>query len=402
MSNVEVTPMSFEPGVAPSNDVIPLCVPEIGGNEWEYVKECLDTNWVSSAGPFVNRFEKLVAEYVGVDHAVAMVNGTAALQLALIVAGIKADDEVIVPALTFVAPANAVRYLNAFPTFVDVEPVHWQLDVNKLSDFLHNECTRTNRALTNRATGRQVKAILPVHILGHSCDMDPIMDLAEEFELVVVEDATESLGARYKGKKVGTRGHIACFSFNGNKIITTGGGGMIVTSRKDWADRARYLSTQAKDDPLEYIHEHIGFNFRLPNVQAAIGCAQMQLLDQYIEKKREIFDSYTEGFSDFQAIGLQKEAAEVFSIYWITTITVNPSISKCDSRQIMKRLASAKIQSRPLWHPINSLRPYRSCYSYKIDIADRLYQNALSLPSSVGLTAKDQRRVIEHVVNAVS
>ena len=394
--------MSFEPGVAPSNITIPLCVPEIRGSEWEYVKECLDTNWVSSAGPFVNRFERLVADYVGVEHAVAIVNGTAALQLALIVAGIEANDEVVVPALTFVAPANAVRYVNAFPVFVDVEAVHWQLDVNKLSEFLHNECARSNGGLTNKATGRRVKAILPVHLLGHSCDMNPILELAEKFDLVVVEDATESLGGEYKGKKVGTRGDIACFSFNGNKIITTGGGGMIATNRKDWADRARYLSTQAKDDPVEYIHDHIGFNFRLPNVQAAIGCAQMQQLDRYIRKKRQIFDDYVAGFDGFQAIGLQREAAGVFSIYWMTTITIDPSISKRDSRQVMKRLTEAGIQSRPLWHPVHSLRPYRSCYSYKVEIADLVYQSALSLPSSIGLTINDQRRVIEEIVNAVS
>lgn len=238
--------MSFEPGAAPADGTIPLCVPELSGNEWKYVKECLDTNWVSSAGPFVDRFERMVADFVGARFGVATASGTAALHIALLVAGIEPDEEVIVSSLTFVAPANAIRYVGAWPVFVDAEPNHWQMDPQKLMGFLTNECVWTNGELRNKLTGRRIKAILPVHILGHPCDMDPIAQIARKFELVLVEDATESLGAQYKSRPVGKPGDVACFSFNGNKVITTGGGGMIVTDDERWAKKAKYLSTDRK------------------------------------------------------------------------------------------------------------------------------------------------------------
>jgi perosamine synthetase len=258
MKDSGLASIPFEPGALAPTGTIPLSVPEINGNEWEYVKECLDSNWVSSAGPFVERFEQMVADYVGTQHAVATVNGTAALHLALLVAGVQPDDEVLVPALTFIAPANAVRYAGAWPVFIDAEPAYWQMDAEKVMNFLEHRCAWANGELRNKNTGRRVRGILPVHILGHPCDMDPIVDLARKFRLVVIEDATESLGALYKERMVGHLGDVACFSFNGNKVITTGGGGMIVTDNEAWAERARYLSTQAKDNPVEYIHNEIG------------------------------------------------------------------------------------------------------------------------------------------------
>lgn len=400
MSNTEVMPMSFEPGVAPSKGVVPLCVPEIRGNEWQYVKECLDTNWVSSAGPFVDRFESSLASYVGVQHGIAIVNGTAALHLSLLVSGVTADDEVIVPALTFIAPVNAVTYAGAHPVFMDVEPNHWQMDVAKLDSFVRNECEWINGELRNKQTKRRVKAILPVHILGHPCDMDAIMTIARKYDLRVIEDATESLGARYKNKMVGTHGDVACFSFNGNKVITTGGGGMIVTNDPKLAERARYYSTQAKDDAIEYVHNNVGYNYRMPNVQAAIGCAQLELLDEYVETKRRIFDKYQKELEDIPGIGFQSEASDVFSIIWMTTVTVDAKLFPCDSRSLLRQLADKKIQTRPLWHPIPSLPPYSSCQSYHVEVADQLYSKALSLPSSVGLTPEDQQRVIEGIRSA--
>ncbi|MFH1428724.1 MAG: DegT/DnrJ/EryC1/StrS family aminotransferase, partial [Candidatus Margulisiibacteriota bacterium] len=246
-------------------------MPEIRGNEWKYVKECLDTGWVSSSGDYVKKFEQHFADYTGAKYAIACVNGTSALHISLLITGIGADDEVIMPALTFVAPANAVRYVGAWPVFMDVQRDTWELDPEKLNDFINQECEYKNSCLINKNTGRQIKAIIPVHILGHPVDMDPILDIARRYELPVIEDATESLGAKYKGKNVGTIGDIACFSFNGNKIITTGGSGMIVTDNKAWADKAHYLTTQAKDDPLEYIHNEVGYNYRLPNILAAMG-----------------------------------------------------------------------------------------------------------------------------------
>jgi perosamine synthetase len=284
----------FEPGAPPpSADYVPLCIPELRGNEWAYIKECLDTGWVSSVGSYVDRFEADLARYVGIQHAVAVVNGTAAIHIALLVAGIQPEDEVLVSTMTFIAPVNAIRYAGAWPVLIDSDAETWQMDPQQVADFLEKECETRSGSLWNRHTGRRVRAIMPVHILGHPVDMHPIMELARRYDLIVIEDATESLGARYKEQMTGCIGDIACFSFNGNKIITTGGGGMLVTNRQDWAEKARYLTTQAKDDRLEFIHNEIGYNYRLTNVQAAMGVAQLEQLEAYIPHSAP-FDSKLE------------------------------------------------------------------------------------------------------------
>src|SRR3972149_6950111 len=220
------------PGALPPDGFIPLSVPQLVGNEWKYVKECLDTNWVSSVGSFVDRFEQTMASYIGCRKAVATVNGTAALHVALQVAGVQADDEVLVSDLTFIAPVNAIRYLGAWPVFIDAAADYWQMDPQKVRDFLDKQCLWKDGQLRNKSTGRRVSAVLPVHILGHPVDMDPIVELARKYQLKIIEDATECLGAKYKGRMVGSHGDISCFSYNGNKIITTGGGGMIVTDNR--------------------------------------------------------------------------------------------------------------------------------------------------------------------------
>ena len=250
---------------------IPLSTPNIEGNEWIYIKECLDTNWVSSVGAFVERFEESMTKRANTDFAVSTVNGTAALHTALMIAGVGDGDEVLIPTLTFVAPANAICYTGAKPVFIDVDSRYWQMDTEKTIDFLDNECAFDGKKLVNRGSGRVVKAIIPVHALGHPVDLDPIIEAAKKYNLLVIEDASESLGATYKDKPLGGIGDIGCFSFNGNKIITTGGGGMLVTSNKAWAEKARYLTTQAKDDEIEYIHDEIGYNYRLTNIQAAMA-----------------------------------------------------------------------------------------------------------------------------------
>ena len=237
--------------------LIPNAVPHLGGNEWQYLKECLDTNWVSSVGPFVERFEREVAAYVGCAHAVATVSGTAALHVALLLAGVGPGDEVLVPALTFVATANAVRYCRAEPVFMDAEPVSWGIDPTKVAEFLGRECEVRHGHVVNRATGRTVKAIVPVHLYGHPVDLDPLLDLTTRYPLALVEDAAEALGARYRGRRVGALGRLGCLSFNGNKIITSGGGGMILTNDGELACRARSLTTQARADGLEYIHHEV-------------------------------------------------------------------------------------------------------------------------------------------------
>jgi perosamine synthetase len=249
------------------DEAIPLCVPEIRGNEWKYVRECLDSGWVSSVGSYVNAFEEVVAAASGVPYAVATVNGTAALHIALLCAGVEPGDEVLVSALSFIAPANAIRYVGAYPIFIDAEEAYWQLDPTLVERFLEDGCRIEGDTVRNKLTGRRVRAILPVDVLGHSADLDAIVRLARRFELKVIEDATESLGASYNGEPCGVRADVACLSFNGNKLITTGGGGMLVTADAEVARRARYLTTQAKDDPIEYVHGKIGFNYRLTNVQ---------------------------------------------------------------------------------------------------------------------------------------
>jgi perosamine synthetase len=392
----------FEPGAPTPQDVIPLCVPEIRGNEWKYIKDCLDTNWVSSVGSYVNRFEQGIAEYLGVKHAVATVNGTAALHIALLVAGVKQDHEVLVPNITFVAPVNAVRYVGAWPVLIDIDPNFWQMDSQKVVDFIEEECVWKEGELINRGTGRRVKAILPVHILGHPVDMTPIQKIAKKYNLTIIEDATESLGATYKDRPVGTLGDIACFSFNGNKIITTGGGGMIVTENAQWAEKARYLTTQAKDDPLEYIHNEIGYNYRLTNIQAAMGVAQLENLGEFIARKREISDRYKEALENIPGINPMEEASYAKSIYWMSTVLIDDLITGVSSRNLLQILEESKIQTRPLWCPMHGLRMYQNAQTYKIEHSERIYKQALSLPSSVGLNRESQSRVCQTIVEGLS
>jgi perosamine synthetase len=359
------------------------------------MKECLDTNWVSSAGPFVDRFERMVAEYVGSKYAVAAVNGTAALHIALLVSGVQPNDEVLLPSLSFIAPANAIRYVGAWPVFMDSESKYWQMDPQKMTDFLQRECCWTNGRLRNKVSGRQIRAILPVHVLGHPVAMDPIVEVARKYKLAVVEDATESLGARYKGGMVGRLGDLGCFSFNGNKIITAGGGGMIVTDNESWARRAKYLITQAKDDAVESIHVEIGYNYRLTNIQAAMGCAQLELLDEYIQAKRTIAASYARALANVPGITPMSEADWAFSIFWIFTALVDVTRYGLDSRELMGQLGRAGVQTRPLWQPLHRSPAQAGAQSYLCEVADRLNKEALSLPSSVGLRSESQNKVIE-------
>jgi len=382
-------------GASLQPDFVPLIVPEICGNEWKYVKECLDTNWVSSVGSYVDQFEKMTAERAGTKFAVATVNGTAALHIALLLAGVEADDEVLVSTLTFIAPANAIRYVGAWPVFIDAEPRYLQIDPAGVVDFLEKDCQWDGQILRNRRTDRRVKAILPVHILGHPVDLDPILEVAAKYSLPVIEDATEGLGARYRGKSLGSFGDAGCFSFNGNKIITTGGGGMLVTNNAGWAARARYLTTQAKDDPIEYVHNAVGYNYRLTNMLAAMGCAQMEQLDTFIEAKRQIAKRYQESMTALAGVHLPEEADWAFSSFWMYTVLIDESVSPLDSRKLIQELADQKIQTRPLWQPIHRSRAHSNTASPPSPNADMLYRRAVSLPCSVGLTTCAQDRVVD-------
>lgn len=388
--------MSSKPKTFSAEAFIPLCAPAIRGNEWKYVKDCLDTTWVSSVGAYVDRFERAVADAVGSKYAVATSSGTAALHIALLVAGIQPDDEVLVSTLTFIAPANATRYVGAWPVFVDADSAYWQIDPEKVKDFLETQCDWREGALFNRQTRRRVRGVLPVHILGHPVDLDPILELAQKYELTVIEDATESLGARYKNKSVGHLGDIACFSFNGNKLITTGGGGMIVTDNERWARSARHLTTQAKDDPIEYVHSEIGFNYRLTNLQAAMGVAQMEQLGEYLKSKRIIAQRYADGLRNIAGISLMPEAPWGHSSFWMYTVLVNAREFGMDSRHLMRELETGSIQTRPLWQPLH-LSPAHAGIATDCAVAEMLNRSALSLPSSVDLLKADQERVIENI-----
>lgn len=385
------------PETSPDDELIPLIVPEIRGNEWSYVKECLDTNWVSSVGSYVDRFEKMAAERAGTKYAVATVNGTAALHISLILAGVERDDEVLVSTLTFIAPVNAIRYVGAWPVFIDAEPDYWQMDPAAVVDFIENNCQWDGHVLRNRQTGRRVKAILPVHILGHPVNLDPILAVAEKYALPVIEDATEGLGALYRGSRLGGIGKIGCFSFNGNKIITTGGGGMIVTDDPEWASRAKYLTTQAKDDPIEYVHNAVGYNYRLTNLLAAMGCAQIEQLDTFVDCKRKIAKRYRESLASVPGLSLPKEADWAFSTFWMYTVLIDERESRIGSRELLRALAGMNIQTRPLWQPIHRSRAYCASNGASCPNADALYSRAISLPCSVGLAPKAQDRVIDAV-----
>jgi perosamine synthetase len=389
------------PGVPPSADFIPLIVPEIRGNEWKYVKDCLDTNWVSSVGSYVDRFERMTAERAGTKFAIATVNGTAALHVALLLAGVKGDDEVLVSTLTFIAPANAIRYVGAWPVFIDAEPKYLQMDPAAVVDFLETECRWDGVELRNKRTGRRVQAILPVHILGHPVDLDPIMEVAEKYSLAVIEDATEGLGARYRGRNLGSIGQVGCFSFNGNKIITTGGGGMLVTNNAEWASRARYLTTQAKDDPIEYVHNSVGYNYRLTNMLAAMGCAQMEQLDAYVESKRRIAKRYQDSLGSLPGIHLPEEADWAFSTFWMYTPLIDEEQTGINSRKLLSELNEKKIQTRPLWQPIHRSPAHDSLGSRSCPNADAIHGQAISLPCSVGLSHSAQDKVIEAIVSLV-
>ncbi len=378
---------------------IALSEPHLAGREWEYVKECLDTAWVSSAGRFVDAFESAMAQYVGVPHAVACVNGTAALHTALLVSGVCPGDEVIVPTLTFIAPVNAVRYTGAHPVFMDCDE-YLNMDVLKLETFFRKECRRKGKVLVNKKTGRRVRAVIPVHIFGHLCRMDVIAALAREFGLFVIEDSTESLGSIFssgtlKGKHSGSVGDIGCFSYNGNKIITTGGGGMMAIRNAALAKRARYLTTQAKDDGCRYIHYEVGYNYRMTNVQAAIGLAQLEQLDGFVDIKRKNFQVWQKELSGIPGLSLIGEPPYGKSNYWFYSLVIDRKIFGCHPLDLMKVLAAEAIEARPVWELNHRQRPYRSCEAYRIRQAPKWHRSVLNIPCSVTLTQKDIHRIAE-------
>lgn len=377
-------------------DEIPLCAPTVGNDEARYLQECIDTGWVSSAGPFVDQFEERIAEEIGSSRAVATASGTAALHVALRAAGVGEGDAVLMNTLTFIAPANAVRYLGAQPIFLDAEPEYLQLDPEALRIYLETRCERTEGGVVDKRTGARIRALLVVHVLGHPADVEAIAEIADEYDLAVVEDVAESLGALYDGDPVGSHGDISCFSFNGNKIITAGGGGMVVTDREDWAEDVRYLTTQAKDDPLRYVHENVGYNYRLSNLHAGVGLAQLDRLEDHVEAKRTIARRYTKAFSDLRGVEPMREAPNVRATYWLYTIRIDPDVHEGGWSAFHEALDEREIQTRPIWQPVH-LSPAHDGLSGDCEAAERIHSQLLSLPSSVGLSPTDQDCVVDAI-----
>lgn len=374
--------------------MIPLSEPEISGNEWKYIKECLDAGWVSSAGTYVDKFEKTVAAYVETKYAVATVNGTSALHASLIACSIGPDDEVIVPTLTFIAPVNTVRYCGANPVFMDCTPETLCIDVQKTADFISGRCERRKDGFTyNKKTGRKIKAIIPVHVFGHPADMDGLLEVCGKGNIDIIEDATESLGSEYREKKTGSLGKAGCFSFNGNKIITTGGGGMVVTDDKHLSEKIRHLCTQAKKDPFEYDHDAVGYNYRLTNLQAAMGVAQMERLDDFIAIKRKNASLYRKLLSGIEEIEFLWEADSVKNNFWFYTVR----LSKGHKKALMERMLSKNIQVRPIWKLIHTLPMYKDCQVYAINNVVEAYESCINLPCSVGLREEEIEVVVKSI-----
>ncbi|WP_295795855.1 LegC family aminotransferase [Mucilaginibacter sp.] len=372
--------------------MIPLSVPNLAGNEWQYVKECLDTSWVSSVGSFVNRMEEVSAEFSGVNKAVATSNGTAALHISLLLAGVQQGDMVILPNITFVAPANAITYVGANPLLIDVYEDTWELDVELLELFLDEECIISNGACRHKISGKRIPAIVPVHVLGNMVNMDKLMPLMAKYHIQVIEDATESLGTTYKGKPAGSFGVFGCLSYNGNKIITTGGGGMILTNNEQLAKEAKHLTTQAKADPLEYYHDQVGYNYRMVNILAAMGVAQMEQLPGFIQRKREIAEMYNAGLKNIPGFRAQQTTEHVTANCWLYTGVFNKS------NELMHFLTAKDIQTRPFWVPMNRLPAFAlDTYYTKNDIAGKVYSTCLSLPCSTNISDDEVNFVIENI-----
>ncbi len=369
-----------------------LSGPNIAGNEWKYVKECLDTGWVSSVGSYVTKFENMVAEFAGCKYGVATSSGTTALHISLMLAGVKQGDYVIAPNVTFIASINSIKYTGADPILMDVDPETWQMDLDLLEEFLENETDQKNGELFYIKDGRTVRCIMPVHVLGNMCDMDRLMLLASKYNLPVVEDATESLGSYYKGRHTGGFGLMGCFSFNGNKIITTGGGGVIVTDDEELAKKAKHLTTQAKSDPFEYIHDEVGYNYRLVNVLAAMGVGQMELLPSFIGRKKEVNDFYRHGLSGIGDITFQEIKPEVNCNMWLFTFRTEKQ------KEVLKVLNDSQMQSRPFWVPMNQLRMFKEdVYYAKNDRSDYIYRRCLSIPCSTNITDEELAGVVEKI-----
>lgn len=367
------------------HEIVPLHEPHFSGNEWKYIKECLDTGWVSSVGKFVDRFEQQLVEFTGVTYAVAVVNGTAALHICLQLAGVEAGDEVLIPALTFVATANAVSYCGAIPHFVDSERATLGVDSQKLELYLSTIAEVRAEGCFNKLTGRRMKAIVPMHTFGHPVDLEPLVEICGRFNIVLVEDAAESLGSYYKGRHTGTFGKLAALSFNGNKIMTTGGGGAILTNDGKLAQMAKHLTTTAKiPHGWAFYHNEVGYNYRMPNINAALGCAQLEQLSDFIEQKRSLAHRYAKAFEHLEGINFFKEPHFATSNYWLNVVLLDDAYVHVRD-DILDISNQQGILIRPAWTLMHKLPMYQNCPRMDLSIAESIERCLINIPSSVGL-----------------
>ncbi|MEO1354095.1 MAG: LegC family aminotransferase [Cyanobacteria bacterium J06635_15] len=362
---------------------VPLHIPQFAGREWAYLKECLDSTFVSSVGPFVDRFEAELAAYTGARHAVAVVNGTAALHVALRLTGVQPGDEVLVPALTFVATANAVAYCGAIPHFVDSEPTTLGIDPEALRAYLKAIAEVSNGLCLNRHTGRVIRVLMPMHTFGHPVDLDGLLAVAQDWHLALIEDAAESLGSYYHGQHTGTFGLMGTLSFNGNKTLTTGGGGAILTNDAVLAKRAKHLTTTAKvPHRWDYVHDEVGYNYRMPNINAALGCAQLEQLPGFLATKRSLFAAYHSAFQGIPGVEIVQEPPGCHSNYWLQTLQLSPSLAT-ERDAILSATNDAGLMTRPVWRLMHRLAPYRDCPRMDLPVAESLEQCLINLPSNV-------------------
>jgi perosamine synthetase len=376
--------------------MIPLSVPNINANEWQYVKDCLDTGWISSAGAYVNKFERAIQDYTGVKYAIACMNGTAGLQVSLNLAGVSSNDIVIAPNITFVATLNAITYSGAEIALVDICEDSWQMDINLLQNWLANNTTtkilNSKPVTIEISSGKKIGAIMPVYVLGGFVDVDKLVEISAIYGIPLIEDSTEALGSFKNGKHAGTFGLTGVLSFNGNKIISTGGGGMILTNDKNIAKRAKHITTTAKTDPLDYFHDEVGYNYRLVNVLAAIGVAQMENFENILKRKKEIDTLYRNELNGIGDIKFQENDPNSNANCWLFTFRTKKM------RELLNHLNSNEIQCRPFWTPMNNLPMYKDLkYISKNDISNKIFKECISIPSSSNLTIEDQYKVISEI-----
>jgi len=364
---------------------IALHEPRFAGNELKYLQECIDTGWVSSVGKFVDQFEAMLAEYTGAKYAIAAVNGTAALHICLKLAGVTQGDEVLAPALTFVATANAVTYCGAIPHFVDSEEKTLGLDPHKLESYLAEIAEVRSDVCFNKLTGRRIKAVVPMHTFGHPVDLDPLIELCTRYKLELIEDAAESLGSYYKGRHTGNWGLASALSFNGNKVITTGGGGAILTNDGALAKLAKHITTTAKvPHKWEFYHDMVGYNYRLPNINAALGCAQLEQLPRFLESKRALASRYREAFKEIGGIRFFAEPDFAKSNYWLNVLLLDEDRA-ARRNDLLKITNDEGILSRPAWNLMHKLPMFKESPKMELSVAESLERRIINIPSSAVL-----------------